>query len=126
MVDFDEQEREREREVCRLLFMEFGRGLAIPSLESGSTHYIIIVHCVFGVWPVAMEHSKENNICKNVSMTRRFSNIKQVHMVRKLFKALQCSCAAPSVQQKTLIIKHPFHCIKGSLGDYKILGILKS
>ncbi|ROK35726.1 hypothetical protein DPX16_17469 [Anabarilius grahami] len=59
VVDFDEQEREREREVCRLLFMEFGRGLAIPSLESGSTHYIIIVYCVFGVWPVAMEHSKE-------------------------------------------------------------------
>lgn len=40
MVDFDEREREREREVCRLLCMEFGRGLAIPSLEAGSTHSI--------------------------------------------------------------------------------------
>lgn len=115
MVDFDEQEREGS--VQTLVPGVGSRPCYALIRVMVYTLYTIIVRCVFGFWPVAMERSEENNICKNASMARRSSNIKQVHMVKKLNKALQCSCAAPSVQQKTLLLSSTLFAVKGSLGD---------
>lgn len=95
----------REREVCRLLFLELGLGLAILSLESWFTHSIP------SLCAVCLEtHSEENNICKNASI-RRSSNIKQVHMVKKKYSIKLFSAHVQHLQfSKNSIIKHPFRC----------------